>query len=177
MTKTFNIAVVGPPFGIKGFVKVRSLSGETAHLLTLESVCLKQSEDGKVFTEKVYPIEETMISGEFLLVKFHGVDSPEAAAALKGARLFVDRSQAAPLKEGEFYVEDLKGLKVIAESPLEVEEILGHITDIFEGGGGELAEIRLLSGEIKLVPFRKEFIGDISIEKGRLILLERWILE
>ena len=175
MTKSFNIAVVGPPFGVKGFVKVRSLSGETAHLRALKSVRLKQGEE-----ERVFSVEETTLSGDILLMKFHGINSPEAASALKGARLFVDRSQAAPLNEGEFYVEDLKGLQVIATSPessLEAGEVLGHITDILEGGGGELAEIRLLSGEIKLVPFRKEFIGDISMEKGLVILLERWILE
>jgi 16S rRNA processing protein RimM len=109
-------------------------------------------------------------------MKFQGMDTPEAVGALKGAKLMADRSQAVPLKEGEFYVEDLKGLAVIAaDSPS--DEALGHITDILEGGNGELAELRLLSGELRLVPFRNEFFGDISIEKGRVVLLERWILE
>jgi len=83
-------------------------------------------------------------------------------------------------------VEDLKGLAVIAAipgSPSDIVnasgdgELIGHITDILEGGNGELAELRLLSGELKLVPFRNEFFGDISIEKGRVVLRERWILE
>ena len=174
MTETFSLAVVGPPFGLKGFVKVRSLSGETDHLKALKSAWLIQGENKNKLV-----IEETIFSGEILLMKFHGIDNPEAAATLKGARLMSDRYQAAPLKEGEFYVEDLKGLAVMATNPLDSEggDVLGHITDVIEGGGGELAELRLLSGEIRLVPFRKEFIGDINIEKGWLILLENWILE
>ena len=170
MTKTFCLAVLGPPFGLKGYIKVRSLSGENDHLKALKSVCLKQGEN-----EKVFIIEDSTFSGEFLLMKFQGIDSPEAANELKGSRLMVNRSEAAPLKEGEFYVEDLKGLAIIDNS--ESGEVLGHIIDIVEGGGGELAELRLLTGEIKLVPFRKEFIGDINIEDGKLILLEKWILE
>ncbi|MDR0312933.1 MAG: ribosome maturation factor RimM [Treponema sp.] len=183
MTETFSLAVVGSPFGLKGFVKVKSLSGETSHLESLKDICLKQGN-----TEKTVNIEETMPwggsgqqenSGEFLLMKFEGIDSPESAKTLTGALLIGDRSQAAQLKEGEFYIEDLKGIEVVATTSDSASgrDILGHITDILEGGGGELAEIKLLSGESRLVPFRKEFFGDISMEKRQAILLEQWILE
>jgi 16S rRNA processing protein RimM len=188
LTQTFTIAVAGSPFGLKGFLKVRSLSGEIAHLATLKNVCLRQGDSEKIFSiEEIVPCgTDASGGGEFLLVKFLGIDSPEAAAGLKGARFVVDRSQAAPLKNGEFYVEDLKGLEVIAVNPESSEntssntgnaKILGHITDILEGGGGDLVEFRLLSGEIRLVPFRKEFFGDISLENGSIVLLEQWILE
>ena len=189
MTETFSIAVVGSAYGLKGFVKVRSLSGETSHLEELKSVKLRKEEVEKVFSiEEILPSGANKENGNFLLVKFQGIDNPEAAAALKGAALIAGRPHAAPLKMGEYYVEDLKGLRVIAQDfqgkenpPSDAvspsEEVLGHIMDILEGGNGELAEIRLLSGEIKLVPFRKEFFSDISVEKGRALLLERWILE
>ena len=182
MTATFAIAVVGSSFGLNGFVKVRSLSGETAHISALETVRLRQGESEKIFSiEKTMPLgANTSGDNEFLLMKFRGIDSPEAAGVLKGARVIADRSQAAPLKLGEFYVEDLKGLAVIAanhESDSAGEEILGHITDILEGGNGELAELRLLSGEVKLVPFRKEFFSDIMPEKGCILLKNIWVLE
>jgi ribosomal 30S subunit maturation factor RimM len=46
-----------------------------------------------------------------------------------------------------------------------------------EGGGGELAEIKLSLGESRLVPFRQEFFGAISPEKGYVVLKNLWILE
>jgi 16S rRNA processing protein RimM len=92
---------------------------------------------------------------------------------LNGAEIIVEREFAAPLKTGEFYIEDLKGLKVIGGDG----ENLGHITDVVEGGGGFLAEIKLISGDIKLVPFRNEFFGEINFELCQIKLLQPWILE
>jgi 16S rRNA processing protein RimM len=181
LTKTFSLAVIGSPFGLKGFVKVKSLSGEIGDLASLKSVCLRQGDSKTLFNiEEAMPLGgsgQEDYSGEFLLMKFEGIDSPESAKTLIGAELIGDRSQAAPLKSGEFYIEDLKGLEVVSADSASGGAVLGHITDILEGGGGELAEIRLLSGESRLVPFRKEFFGDISIEKRKAVLLGQWILE
>lgn len=171
MTDRFIAGVVGPPFGLKGFVKIKSLSGETAHLLILKEVLLRQ-QDG----EKRWVVEESAPTGtppSSLLMKFRGIDTPEAARSLRGGEIILDRAHAAPLGEGEFYVEDLKGLAVLSESG----ERIGEIAGILEGGGGELVELRLPSGETRLVPFRNEFFGDIDLPGGRIILLRRWVLE
>ena len=182
MTGTFTLAVIGSAFGLKGFVKVRSCSGETTHLTTLKHIKLRQGSSEKLYIiEKIMPFAGTASKeSEYLLVKFQGIDSPEEAATLTGARFIASRAEAAPLKKDEFYIEDLKGLAITAansESPSASQEVLGHITDILEGGNGELVELKLLSGEIKLIPFRKEFFSDISLENNRVVLRERWILE
>jgi 16S rRNA processing protein RimM len=163
VTEKFIIGLVGAPFGVKGFVKVRPCGGEIGHLLKLESVIV--SKDGK---ERFLQIEESAPhTNQAVLIRFAGIDCPEKAKSLNGAKLLAGREQANPLKTGEFYVEDLKGLEVT----------IGHITDIIEGGGGEMAEIKLSSGETKLVPFRREFFSEISPEKGKVTLQNLWILE
>jgi 16S rRNA processing protein RimM len=170
LTEKFAAGLVGAPFGVKGFVKIRPMSGEIGHLIKLKSVIL--SKDGK---ERLLKIEENQTAGgNQVLMRFEGIDSPEAAKTLNGAQLIVGRDQAAPLGKDEFYIEDLKGLPVNIE---ENEQQIGHITDIIEGGGGDLAEIKLLSGELKLVPFRKEFFSEINPKKGSLKLKNSWILE
>jgi 16S rRNA processing protein RimM len=147
-------------------VKIRSLSGETGHLLALKTAVLRL--EGR---ERIYQVEESTPSP--LTMKFAGIESPEAAKALTGAEILTDRTQAAPLTEGEFYIEDLKGLKVYTADSASPA---GEITGILEGGGGFLAEIALPSGEKKLIPFRNEFFGAIDIEQGRVELLRDWIL-
>jgi 16S rRNA processing protein RimM len=168
VTEQFVVGLIGAPFGLAGYVKVRPFSGETAHLVTLQSALIRQGEK-----ERTLGIEKSSVQGPVVLFKFAGFDSPEAAKTLTGAELLADRQHASPLGPGELYVEDLRGLAVLAEDG----EILGRVTDIVEGGGGELVEIRIPGGELKLAPFRKEFFADISPEKGHAVLLKRWILE
>lgn len=174
MTEKFIIAMVGSPYGVRGLVRVHPCSGEIGHLLELRSVLL--SKDG---TEKLLKIEEAMPAAPSVLIRFEGIDTPEKAKTLNGARLITDREQAAPLSDNEYYIEDLKGLPVFGNSPREDAEpqIIGHIVDIIEGGGGELAEIKLSGGGKKLVPFRREFFSEISPEKGKLVLKHLWVLE
>jgi len=108
-----------------------------------------------------------------LLIRFTGIDSPEAAAALRGAEIIAGRESAAALKDGEYYVGDLNGLTVVGLDG----EIWGGIIGIAEGGGGNLAEVKLPSGHKRFVPFRKEFFGDVNLKEGKIVLLEPWILE
>jgi 16S rRNA processing protein RimM len=169
MTKRFVAGVVGAPFGLKGFVKVKPFSGEIDHLLKLKSVTLRQGEQ-----ERVFGIEESAAIPPALAIRFAGFHTPEAVRTLKGAELMVERKDAAPLQTGEFYIEDIKGLSVLLADGAEP---LGHIIGIIEGGGGDLAELRLQNGETKLVPFRKEFFTNIDLEKKQLILHNHWVLE
>jgi 16S rRNA processing protein RimM len=171
MTETFVAGLLGAPFGLKGFVKAKSLSGEIEHLLKLSSVSLRQ-EGG----EKRWEIEKALPAppGPLVLIKFRGINSPEAAKALSGAEILVKREEAALLKPGEYYIEDLKGLTVYTAP---TGEILGTIADIIEGGGGSLVEIKLNRGEKRLVPFRDEFFGEVDLAGRQVELLCRWILE
>ena len=164
MTDKFIIGLVGAPFGVNGFVKVRSCSGEIDHLLKLNSVIINIGGE-----ERLIRVVETagyVSSPPGVLMRFAGIDTPEAAKAFNGTQLLASRDQAAPLGVGEFYIEDLKGLPVITGNG----ETIVTILDIIEGGGGELAEIKLTNGKKQLVPFRSEFFSEISPEKGKVIL-------
>ena len=161
---------MGPPFGLEGFVKVKSLSGEIDHFFQLKKVTLRKA--GK---EQSHEIAEIRGRGDAksLVMRFTGIDSPEEASVLSGSEIIAGRQYAAPLNNDEYYIEDLKGLEVVDENG----QTIGRIIDILEGGGGFLAELKLLSGVVRLVPFRREFLGEIDLEKGKTVLLEPWILE
>jgi 16S rRNA processing protein RimM len=135
-------------------------------------------QDGR---ERVLAIEESAPSAPVVVMRFAGFHNPEDARELAGAELIVSREEAAALKPGEFYVEDLKGLAVLSSAAAdgvgENPQILGHIHAIIEGGGGDLAEITLNDGKRKLVPFRKEFFSGIDLENRRITLTKPWILE
>jgi 16S rRNA processing protein RimM len=106
-------------------------------------------------------------------IKLEGLDTPEAAKALANARVMVERAQAAPAQADEFYIEDLKGLKVMGPAG----EDYGVVTDAVEGGGGFLLEVEIHDGKRVFVPFRNEFVGKIDVKAGFAQLVAAWVLD
>lgn len=152
--------------GVRGFVKIVSFSGETEHFFNLEKVTLKADR-----VNREYTIEDVKPLGDSLIIKFTGIETPEKAKALAGMEIWVPRDKAASLDEGEFYHADLYGCMMQYEG-----DEIGRVKSILEGGGGELFEVDLNDGGTVLIPFRDEFIGEISIEKKLIELKNNWIL-
>jgi 16S rRNA processing protein RimM len=153
---------------VEGDIRIHSLSGETAHLAALKRVIVRR--EGR---ETALEIERSRENGAGFFIKFKGIDTPEEARKWRGAELCVAREEAAPLGEGEYYIEDLKGLDLRGEDG----ERVGVISGVIEGGGGFLFEALLETGETRLIPFRGEFIGAIDLEARRAELRVMWILE
>lgn len=167
-------------FGVEGFVKVESFSGEYEHFLGFDRVFLSISQEKlreQKYKDGWFEIEEVNLRKADALIKFKGIDSPEAAKCLTGSELFIPRDKAAPLEEGEVYVHDLCNCDLVCEGTL-----VGKITSVAEGGGGYLLEIAGKTSEAAAessfyVPFNKEFIGKIDLKAKTVELMHRWILE
>ena len=163
-------------FGVNGFVKVESFSGEYEHFLRFTEVFLsipKGKSKEKEPKQDRFEVEEIKIRSADALLKFKGIDSPEAAKLLTGSEVFIPRDMAPPLNEGEVYVRDLCNCNLVYKGTL-----VGKITSVVEGGGGYLLEISEAAAAVPVyVPFNKEFIGTIDIEAGTAELMHRWILE
>jgi 16S rRNA processing protein RimM len=157
--------------GVDGFVKVESASGEVGHFAGLTDVTLRTG--GLKGTERPFVIEAVEGHAGCLLLKLRGIDTPEQAKELAGAEILVPRDKACPLEEGEFYVNDLCQCNLVYQGT-----VVGSITDVMEGGAGDLLEVSLAeSGQKRLVPLRKEFIGEIDIGAKTVELMHRWILD
>ena len=167
MLENFVAGAVRSPFGLNGRVKVLSYSGEIDHLADLDVVVLRK--DG---VERRMTVEETGGAPSSFFMKFRGIDTPEAAKQIAGWELVVHREAAAYLDDDEFYIEDLRGLAVEFDG-----KRVGEISDVVEGGGGQLIELRLDAGGVRLVPFRNEFFGKIDVVGRTAVLLAGWMLE
>jgi 16S rRNA processing protein RimM len=146
--------------GLAGEVRVRSFSGETGHLLRLAEVALRR---GAV--ERPAIIEAIRPASPDVLVKFAGVDDREAAKALAGWELWVERCRAAPLAEGEYYAMDLCRCGVYVGS-----ERVGAVTAVCETGHAPLLEVRTGDGRTVMVPFTDHFVGEVDVAAGRVEL-------
>ena len=196
-----TVGFVRGSHGLTGEVRIESASGRYEHIAVLKEVTIVQ----KGISAK-YAVENARVAGNVLYVKFAGVDSPEAAKKLNGAALQTSRENACPLKKGEWYVEDLKkcslvyfgeenglGNDVAPTDDIRSRNVVGSITDVLEGGAGELLEVLLsedcdvLKEEVKLnankkprtvyVPFNETHVGKVDIPNKSVQLMHLWILE
>ena len=162
-------------FGLEGFIKIESCSGEYEHFLDLKEIKLrppcKQTEEQR--PEISFQVEECVIRSTDVLLKLWGINSPEAAKKLHGAEILVPRDMACPLDKGEFYITDLCNAILVYKG-----NSVGTIADVVEGGGGFLLEVsEAATGRTVYVPFRSQFIGKINIPAKQVELMHRWILE
>lgn len=160
------VGAVRAAHGIAGEVRVRSFSGETAHLLRLTEVVLRRGAASRPAI-----VETVRAAPPDVLVKFAGVDDRAAAAALRGWELWVDRSLAAPLAEGEYYAADLCRCGVY-----EGGARVGTVTGICETGHAPLLEIRTDDGRTVMVPFTDHFVREVDVEAGRVELRDAEVM-
>lgn len=102
------LGLVTAPFGVKGWVKVRSDTDPDERLFAYDSLCLRRRGICRSLR-----IESTGRSGGQLTAKFAGIDDRDAAAGLAGSELCVPRAALPPEGPGEYYRTDLIGCRVV----------------------------------------------------------------
>jgi 16S rRNA processing protein RimM len=103
-----QLGFVGAPFGVRGWIKLRSHTEPPERLLDHRSLVLGQ---GSVWQN--YRIEASGRSGGALTVKLTGVEDRDQAQALRGAQVCVPRSELPQRNDKDFYRADLIGCAVV----------------------------------------------------------------
>ena len=113
-----------------------------------------------------FEIDILEVRGGMVVAGLRGVGDRNAAAALKGLRLYVARSMLPEADDDEYYHADLLGLRVVmAEGGAEV----GAVRAIIPAGATEVLEIDRGPGQhTQLVPFTRAAVPEVDIKAGWL---------
>ena len=147
--------------GVKGILKVEHLCDSPKVLCEVKRVFLSER-DGSYSEHKV---NSASPSGEFVLMGIEGVDSREAAIAMRGKMIYLHRDDI-PLKKGDMFIADMIGLPVFH---YESGESLGEISDVTDIGARRIYTVKY-DGRDVMVPGVPEFIKEISEEGGMQVL-------
>ncbi|MEQ1951691.1 ribosome maturation factor RimM [Mesorhizobium sp. CN2-181] len=149
------MAVIGAAHGIRGELRVKTFTGDP---LALGDYGPLQTADGRSFE-----VLDMRPAGNVVVIRFKGIADRNAAEALNGTELFVDRS-ALPddVEEGEFYHTDLVGLAVRDE----VDTVVGRVTSVQNFGGGDILEITHAGTKGVLIPFTQAAVPVVDIAGG-----------
>jgi 16S rRNA processing protein RimM len=155
------IGVIAGPFGIKGQVKLKSFTDRPDHL----SRHVRDLFVGKARTLYTLTRVHEHKPG-VLLLNLRGVESREAVDELRGAEVYIRESEAAPLAADEYYLHQLLGLQVLTVEGAEV----GKVKEVIETGAGEVLVIGREAQADALVPIVRDFIAELDISGGRVVI-------
>ena len=136
--------------GVAGEVKIEVWLDSPQFLKSFKR-CFIDRREVKLLSARVHK--------SFLIVKLEGVEDVNAAMALKGRTVFIDRADAR-LPKGAFFLQDIIGASVVDESGSEI----GKLVDVMETPA---SNVYVVKGEREhLIPAVPEFVMSTDADNG-----------
>lgn len=158
---------IAAPYGVKGWVKIQVFTQTLDSLLDYPDWLIgknDQWQDAKV--------DESTTHGEFVVAKFAGCNDRDAAFALRGQEIAVNREELPEPEDGEYYWEDLIGLTVFNRENIE----LGKVVKLMETGAHDVLVIQGAEAQTAgaqatkeiLIPFVGIYVLNVDLAQGRI---------
>src|SRR5262249_7490078 len=149
------LGVVAAPHGVRGLVRIKSYTEDPMAVAAYGPL---SDETGR----KEYRVEALSAARGAVLARIEGVTDRTAAEALRGLRLYVERSALPGTGEREWYEADLIGLSAIGRDGRD----WGKVIAFHDYGAGSVME---LSGGVML-PFTDEAGPEIDGAGGKVVV-------
>ena len=152
---------IGAPHGVRGALKVRPGSADPAALLGYGEWWLRRRGSD---TWAAHRVQNVRTQGEWLIAEVAGIESREAAGALRGADVGVPREWLPALAEDEYYQADLVGMQVVNRD----EVALGALREFVESGAHPIARVIDDGGTERLIPWVAHYIDRVDVNARRI---------
>jgi len=149
-----ELARVVSPHGVHGVMKAVCLCQRPERLTRAESVWLQP----KAGPARRVKLEQASFNGRQFYVQIEGISSPEAARALAGSILGLERSEI-KTEPGEVLICDMKDMDVVEEGGRR----LGRLSGVYSTGAQDVYEIAPDSGESWLIPAIPQVVLKIDV--------------
>jgi 16S rRNA processing protein RimM len=141
-TRRVLVGRISGVFGVRGWVRIFSYTEPRANILQYSPWILRRDD-----SERTCAVREGHQHGAGVVASLDGVDDRDAAEALVGCELEVDRDRLGPAGPGQYYWTDLEGMSVVTTDGVQ----LGRITRLFATGANDVMVVQ--GGHRYLLPF------------------------
>jgi 16S rRNA processing protein RimM len=151
-----ELGAIRGAYGIKGWARIQPHAADGGVLETVRDWWIVRGGNQQRVT-----IEACRRHGTAILAKWPGCESKEAADALKGATVAVARGQFPALLEGEHYLGDLLGSRVVNRSG----ETLGQVSGLraSEAAGVLRQWLEVADGtDTHLIPLVEPYVDEVD---------------
>jgi 16S rRNA processing protein RimM len=153
------LGVIAGAHGVRGELRVESYTADPADIASYGPLT---DETGR---RRLTLTIVGAVRGQ-LIARIEGVDDRDAAEALRGLRLHVERSVLPEPAAEEFYHSDLVGLATERSDGTR----FGVIRALHDFGAGDVVEIERPNGERVMLPFTKAIVPVIDLAAGRVLV-------
>lgn len=155
------LGVVAAPHGVRGLVRIRSFTEDP---MTIAAYGPLSDETGK----KEYRVEALSTVKGAVLARIEGVNDRTAAEAVRGLRLYVERSALPATGEREWYEADLIGLSAVGRDGRD----WGTVIAFHDFGAGRTMEISggAASRSSVMLPFTDAAVPEIDVAGGKVLV-------
>ena len=159
---TLQIGYVARVHGLRGELGIRTFDPYSDALSPVRRLVVRLRSG----EERDLALSAARRAADLTLVSLAGVDSRTAAEAFRGATVLVHREDLPPPAEGEWFQGDLIGLE--ARTPEGTP--LGRVTEIWNTGPVPNLVIEGAGPEPLVVPFVDEFVPQVDLPRGVLVV-------
>jgi 16S rRNA processing protein RimM len=110
-------------------------------------------------------IENARFHQKVVILKLKGLETRNAAEALRNQLLLVPLKEAVPLEEDEAFLFQLVGMTVITTE----DEWLGDVTEVLQTGANDVLVVASPAGEL-LIPDIPDVVLQVDLETGRILV-------
>jgi len=146
--------------GVHGLVKLRSFTENPDAIFAYGPLTDKDA-------SRVFTVTKKTSGHDHFLVAIEGIENKEAADALRGERLYIDRTILPQTKANEFYEADLVGLEAFDAEGKNYGRVLGF----FDFGGGPFLEIGQSGKDSFMLPFKDSFVPEVDCAAGKILIV------
>lgn len=159
MYEYLQIGKIVNTHGVRGEVRLVPLTDDPHRFDELEWVYVEKN---GTMTKCV--IKDVKYTKGSVILKLSGIDTMDAAEALRDCFILVDRANAVKLPKDSFFICDILGSSVIDEKGVE----LGQLVDVLQTGSNDVYVIKNEAGRELLLPALKSVVRGISLEQKRI---------
>jgi len=160
MKTTVVLGHISRAHGIRGEVVIKSY---TENPVDIGAYGPLQESDGI----RQFELSHLRLAGKGVIARIAGITNRNAAEALRGVQLCIERNKLPAPEPDEFYHADLIGLTARRKDG----SVVGQIVAVQNFGAGDLLEIQLAGKKrTEFVPFNQDFVPDLDVMSGHIVV-------
>jgi len=161
MEDRLRVGVITSPHGVHGEVKIFPTTDDPTRFKKLKKVIIDTKKE----------LIEMDISGikffkNMVIAKLSGIEDRTVAEKFRNAEIYIDRSDALPLGEDEYYICDIIGFDVYSDD----EKYLGKLDDVLTSNANDVYVVTDKNNKEILIPSTKECILSTDMNSKKIVV-------